>query len=58
MSISSISPMPNPYQPATGAASVKTTKPPETPATGNSPTAAGPVDSDGDHDGSGLNVLA
>jgi hypothetical protein len=55
MNISSVSSTPTPYQ----ADSVAKAAKPAAPATPSAPTAAtGPVDSDGDHDGSGLNVTA
>jgi hypothetical protein len=55
MNISSVSSTPNPYQADSVAKAAKLAAP-TTPAALTAPT--GPVDSDGDHDGSGLNVIA
>ena len=58
-SISNISATINPYQ--TGAPAdpaTKAAKPATPTAPANTAAVSGPVDSDGDHDGSGLNVTA
>jgi len=57
--ISSVSTMTNPYLPDIKTLSSTQPKAPTTPTQpANSSTPTAPVDSDGDHDGSGLNVKA
>jgi len=58
-SISNVSPTLNPFQIDGQADSIKKTAKPTTPAApANTTAASGPMDNDGDHDGSGLNVTA